>query len=222
MNRPKILSSEMRPAIDRDAPAPERIKPHDWLSSELKERYFKRLEKKGYFELYVSKQAAEKMVNHAKRYGRIKQEALGFMLGDVCTSGRKRFEMVRDIVTGPLLTSADRVRFDKESYAELFAELDASGFDYVIVGWYHSHPGYGCFMSKTDLSTQISAFRESFHSAIVVDPINKEIDAFKLKGKKCVSVDFSVYWHDLETPYSSESIRKYRIVKDRAIPIKPR
>jgi len=211
--KPKILSSEVRPAIERDPPATENTRIHDWISEAARERYEYRQREKGYFELYVSKLAAEKMVNHAKRFGRIKKEALGFMLGDVCVSGKKYFVMVRDIVTGPLLSSADRVRFDKDSYAELFAELDSSGFDYVIVGWYHSHPGYGCFMSKTDLNTQSSAFRESYHTAIVIDPINKEIEAFRLKGKNCVSTDFSIYWHDLESPYSSQSIKRYRIVK---------
>ncbi|MEM2838616.1 MAG: Mov34/MPN/PAD-1 family protein [Thermoplasmata archaeon] len=211
--KPRILSSEIRPAIDREPPSPQNTRGHDWLSDEGKERYAKRLKDKGYFELYVSKQAAEKMVNHAKRFGRIRREALGFMLGDVCISGRRRFVMVRDIVTGPLLSSADRVRFDKENYSELFAELDSSGFDYVIVGWYHSHPGYGCFMSRTDLNTQQSAFKESFHSAIVIDPLSKEIAAFKLKGRNCVPLDFSIYWHDLESPYPQESVRRYRVVK---------
>lgn len=211
--RPRILSSETRPAIERAPPAIENTRWHDWLSADAKERYEERLKEKGYFELYVSKQAAEKMVNHAKRFGRLRREALGFMLGDVCASNKKRFVMVRDIVTGPLLSSADRVRFDRDSYSELFSELDSSGFDYIIVGWYHSHPGYGCFMSRTDLSTQMSAFKENFHSAIVIDPINKEIEAFRLKGRSCVPLDFSIYWHDLESPYPRETVKRYRVVK---------
>jgi|YelNatPaOPRAMG01_1025707.scaffolds.fasta_scaffold09540_8 proteasome lid subunit RPN8/RPN11 len=211
--KPRILASETRPAIDREPPAIENTREHAWLSKDAKERYAKRLREKGYFELYISKLAAEKMVNHAKRFGRLRREALGFMLGDVCASGRRRFVMVRDIVTGPLLSSADRVRFDRESYSELFSELDSSGFDYVIVGWYHSHPGYGCFMSKTDLNTQLGAFKESFHSAVVIDPINREIAAFKLKGRECVPIDFSIYWHDLENPYPQESVRRYRVIK---------
>ena len=216
MRKPKILASETRPAVEKEPPDIERIKPHEWLSEDLKKKYAERVADKGYFELYISKLAVDKMVNHAKRFGRIKKEALGFMLGDVCVSGKKHFVMVRDIVTGPLLSSADRVRFDKESYSELFAELDSSGFDYIIVGWYHSHPGYGCFMSKTDINTQTSAFHESYHSAIVIDPINKEIEAFKLKGKHCVPIDFAVFWHDLETPYCPPSVKRYRIVRNKS------
>jgi len=153
------------------------------------------------------------MVNHAKRFGRVRKEAMGFMLGDVCESERRRFVVVRDIVTGALLSSADRVRFDDKSYHELFSELDSSGFDYVIVGWYHSHPGYGCFMSPIDMNTQTTSFAESYHSAIVIDPILKEIAAFKLKGRRCVHTDFTVFWHDLESPYGAPKIKKVRVVR---------
>ncbi|VDO39224.1 unnamed protein product, partial [Onchocerca flexuosa] len=41
-----------------------------------------------------------------------------------------------------------------------------------VVGWYHSHPGYGCWLSGIDVSTQAlnQQFQEPF-VAIVVDPI---------------------------------------------------
>ena len=215
-NKPRILSSQSRPVIERDPPDAEHIKPHEWLSPGLKAGYQERLAKKGYFDLYISKVAAEKMVNHAKRFGRLRKEAMGFMLGDICESERRRFVVVRDIVTGALLSSADRVRFDNKSYAELFSELDASGFDYVIVGWYHSHPGYGCFMSSVDLNTQVASFRESYHSAVVVDPIRKEIAAFKLRGSRCIEENFAVFWHDLESPYAAPKIKKVRVVKKKS------
>lgn len=41
-----------------------------------------------------------------------------------------------------------------------------------IVGWYHSHPGYGCWLSKIDIDTQMAC--QSYQDpaiAIVVDPI---------------------------------------------------
>jgi 26S proteasome regulatory subunit N11 len=213
MARPVIPSSQERPVIERTPPDREHVKPHDWLSAEMLSSYQKRLSKKSCFDLYVSKVAVEKMVNHANRYGRIRTEAMGFMLGDVCEHERHRYVIVRDIVTGALLSSADRVRFNKDSYSELFSELDSSGFDYVIVGWYHSHPGYGCFMSQIDLNTQMASFCENYHSAIVIDPLLKEIQAFRLKGKRCTYVDFAIYWHDLESPYSTVKIKKVRIVK---------
>ena len=41
-----------------------------------------------------------------------------------------------------------------------------------MIGWYHSHPGYGCWLSGIDVSTQMlnQNYQEPF-VAIVIDPI---------------------------------------------------
>lgn len=49
-----------------------------------------------------------------------------------------------------------------------------------VVGWYHSHPGFGCWLSNVDCQTQQSF--EALHPravAVVVDPIQS------VKGKVC-------------------------------------
>lgn len=58
------------------------------------------------------------------------------------------------------------------------------GFNYI--GWYHSHPSYGCWLSRIDVSTQ-SNYQMSPEPwlAIVIDPIRTvarervEIGAFR-------------------------------------------
>lgn len=56
----------------------------------------------------------------------------------------------------------------------------------VVVGWYHSHPSFGCWLSSVDINTQ-----QSFEQlnpkcvAVVIDPIQSVrgkvvIDAFRL------------------------------------------
>jgi 26S proteasome regulatory subunit N11 len=56
----------------------------------------------------------------------------------------------------------------------------------MVVGWYHSHPGFGCWLSGVDINTQ-----QSFEAlnqravAVVIDPIQSVkgkvvIDAFRL------------------------------------------
>jgi len=56
----------------------------------------------------------------------------------------------------------------------------------MVVGWYHSHPGFGCWLSSVDIQTQ-QAFEQltSRAVAVVVDPIQSVkgkvvIDAFRL------------------------------------------
>lgn len=43
-----------------------------------------------------------------------------------------------------------------------------------VVGWYHSHPGFGAFFSSTDKKTQKDFFNQPFNIGLVVDPFRKE------------------------------------------------
>ncbi|MEG4634221.1 Mov34/MPN/PAD-1 family protein [Microcoleus sp. AR_TQ3_B6] len=48
----------------------------------------------------------------------------------------------------------------------------------TIVGWYHSHPGHGIFLSGTDLNTQRLCFKQIWQIAVVYDPLRREIGYF--------------------------------------------
>lgn len=56
----------------------------------------------------------------------------------------------------------------------------------MVVGWYHSHPGFGCWLSGVDINTQQSFEALSERAvAVVIDPIQSVkgkvvIDAFRL------------------------------------------
>lgn len=56
----------------------------------------------------------------------------------------------------------------------------------MVVGWYHSHPGFGCWLSGVDINTQQSFERLTERAvAVVVDPVQSVkgkvvIDAFRL------------------------------------------
>lgn len=64
--------------------------------------------------------------------------------------------------------------------------LNATGRPEMVVGWYHSHPGFGCWLSSVDTNTQQSFEQLTPRAvAVVVDPIQSVrgkvvIDAFRL------------------------------------------
>ena len=63
-----------------------------------------------------------------------------------------------------------------EEYSVSFSEEDFKVFEHTqfCVGWWHSHPGFGLFLSATDIKTHILSFQITRpHSvALVVDPTN--------------------------------------------------
>lgn len=64
--------------------------------------------------------------------------------------------------------------------------LKQTGRPEMVVGWYHSHPGFGCWLSGVDINTQQSFEALNARAvSIVVDPVQSVkgkvvIDAFRL------------------------------------------
>jgi len=116
---------------------------------------------------------------------------MGYLVGDYCRWKNKEYTIIEDAVTSDLETTSVSVHF--QAFEKAFDQLDKIDFDYVIVGWYHSHPGHGCFMSQTDISTQKRMFNKPFHSAVVVDPINKEFKVYKMTGNVPEEKVFAIY-----------------------------
>merc|ERR1711881_161197 len=66
------------------------------------------------------------------------------------------------------------------------AMMPAIGRTEPVVGWYHSHPGTGCFLSNVDCKTQSELFQRQQPRAVAVvcDPIlsvrgRVEVKAFR-------------------------------------------
>ena len=57
-------------------------------------------------------------------------------------------------------------RYVNDRLAELFPDGTA-----VIVGWYHTHPGFGIFMSGMDQFIHRNFFTQIWHVAMVLDPL---------------------------------------------------
>ena len=97
--------------------------------------------------------------------------------------------VVLDAFALPVEGTETRVNAQAEAYEYMVDFVQASrdhGRREHVVGWYHSHPGYGCWMSGIDCSTQLlnQQYTEPF-LAIVIDPVRTcaagkvEIGAFR-------------------------------------------
>ena len=138
-------------------------------------RYFKSVR--------ISSLALLKMAMHCKSGGNL--EVMGLMQGK--TVGRTF--VVLDAFALPVEGTETRVNAQAEAVeymVEYVQAHESTGRFEQVVGWYHSHPGYGCWMSGVDCATQITnqAFQEPF-LAVVVDPVRTmaagkvEIGAFR-------------------------------------------
>jgi len=129
-------------------------------------------------DIFVPESVICEMLDHAERGSSDNAEVMGLLAGSVFRDDKGKYATVSKAVTSGLLSDDVSVRFDPADMSALFDALDSLDFNYVIIGWYHSHLGIGCFMSDTDVSSHVSAFGESGY-AFVIDPIREELKIFK-------------------------------------------
>lgn len=120
-------------------------------------------------DVHISAVALIKMAMHARSGGSI--EVMGLMQGKV---GRHCF-IVIDVFPLPVHGTETRVNAGQEGHeflVEYIGKCPAVARHENVVGWYHSHPGYGCWLSGIDVQTQSThQLYEDPFLAIVVDPV---------------------------------------------------
>jgi len=190
---PRIVREMPRQAGRRVPPPKAALRPHPWLDEEARQRYTRWLESGKPFPLYLTQAVSERIRRHGERGAAQGREVLGLLVGELWRTDGESFAVVRDTATTALEATAFHVRFDRRAFARLFAALDRVGYEYLVLGWYHSHPGYGCFLSPTDLSTQRRMFRETYHSALVIDPVRRRIEVYALRNRAVEHRPFAVW-----------------------------
>lgn len=116
----------------------------------------------------ISLIALLKMLRHAVSGGNI--EIMGMLVGKI----HENSIIVNDVYPLPVEGTETRVNAQIEGYEFMVSYLTQNKLikpNENIVGWYHSHPGYGCWLSGIDVATQVlnQSFQDPY-MAIVIDP----------------------------------------------------
>ncbi|KAK7074065.1 COP9 signalosome complex subunit 5, partial [Halocaridina rubra] len=158
----------------------------------------------------ISALALLKMVMHARSGGSM--EIMGLLQGKV-GGPNKNVLIVMDCFGIPVEGTETRVNAQAEAYEYMVAYMESAtkvGRQETMIGWYHSHPGYGCWLSGIDVSTENlnQSYQEPF-VAIVIDPVRTissgkvNIGAFRTYPDNCI--------HPNEEPSEYQSIPQDKI-----------
>lgn len=159
-------------------------------------------------QVYISSLALLKMLKHGR--AGVPMEVMGLMLGKTLNlkyqqKKKTTHKLIRvsNMHTGEFVddytvqvidvfampqtgTGVSVEAVDPVFQAKMLDMLKQTGRPEMVVGWYHSHPGFGCWLSGVDINTQQSFEALSERAvAVVVDPIQSVkgkvvIDAFRL------------------------------------------
>ncbi len=132
--------------------------------------------------VFMSREALDTARNHGR--SSLGAEVGGILFGRVY---RNAALMAVDVVAAvPAHDAAGtpvHLTFTPQAWDHVFerrAELE-EGLE--VVGWYHTHPGLGVFLSGTDLKTHADFFGQPWQVAMVLDPVRGDEGVFLGSGE---------------------------------------
>ncbi|HEV3041049.1 MAG TPA: Mov34/MPN/PAD-1 family protein [Candidatus Angelobacter sp.] len=105
----------------------------------------------------------------------ILREQAGILCGHAYLSGQQPYLVIESAVAANTSSDAAHFKFHQHSWHAIWEHL---GNGSNIVGWYHTHPAMGIFLSPTDLRTQQLYFSSLWQIAVVVDPVSRKMGVF--------------------------------------------
>ena len=118
------------------------------------------------------------------------RELGGFLIGLTHDSPEPHLEIRRFLPATGVRRDFTSVTFTHETWSNLTREVDSSFPGEKIVGWQHTHPGFGIFLSSYDLFIHRHFFSAPWQVALVVDPRRQEFGFFQWRSSEIVDCGF--------------------------------
>jgi proteasome lid subunit RPN8/RPN11 len=135
--------------------------------------------------VYLSPAVYDSLSAHAAEDTSV--EICGVLVGTWARDAGGAFVRITDAIRGEAARNKfAEVTFTHDTWARINEEMDKRFADSAIVGWYHTHPDFGVFLSDRDRFIHEHFFSGPGQIALVIDPIRKTIGAFAWRDGKPV------------------------------------
>ena len=137
------------------------------------------------------------MQGHAR--SSLRREVAGVMVGprpEKQPDGRYVVHITDMIIAKHTKMSGASVTYTPESWRYMndkLAEMYPDG-DHVMLGWYHTHPGFGIFLSNMDLFIHTNFFTQKWHIAYVLDPVGFHSGFFSWDRAQSQVIKYGFPW----------------------------
>jgi proteasome lid subunit RPN8/RPN11 len=124
---------------------------------------------------------AQDVIDDIREHGRasLQVEVCGVLVGNVYHDDNGPWCHVAANIRGNGAEGRNaHVTFTSDTWAHINTTMDSEYADARIVGWYHTHPGFGIFLSEMDLFIHRNFFGEPWQIAYVDDPKGGDRGAF--------------------------------------------
>lgn len=146
------------------------------------------------------------------------KELGSIILGDYCQELGKTNVIISQFIEAKYTdASASTLTFTHETWDYVHREHEKKYLDKKIIGWQHTHPNYGIFLSNYDLFIQENFFNMPFQVAYVIDPIQNIRGFFQWKNGKIEKLKGYYIYDDIGKPIKIEQTK----TEKKPVKIKP-
>jgi proteasome lid subunit RPN8/RPN11 len=130
----------------------------------------------------ISGEVLRQIRQHARSSS--KTEVCGVLIGNDGAGGGNKIRIASCIAGQNAAQAGTHVTFTQDTWEHIYKIKDAEFPDERIVGWYHSHPGFGVFLSDHDTFIHKNFFSSPLQVAWVYDPHSDEEGCFGWIGER--------------------------------------
>jgi proteasome lid subunit RPN8/RPN11 len=122
----------------------------------------------------IERSAHAELIAHAKES--LNAEICGVLAGSVCVDDEGVFVQVEAAIRGTAANQGStHVTFTHATWNAIHQTMERDYPRLRIVGWYHSHPGFGVEFSEMDVFIQKNFFGSPTQIALVIDPVSGSV-----------------------------------------------
>lgn len=126
--------------------------------------------------IYISQSVYKEIHKFTKN--KTTNESGGMLVGNIIEEFGKTNIVIQGFVEAKYAEgTSTTLKFTHETWDYVHEEIDKRFQNGQIVGWIHTHPDFGIFLSEYDKFIQENFFKEEYQIAYVVDPI-QHIEGF--------------------------------------------
>jgi proteasome lid subunit RPN8/RPN11 len=162
-------------------------------------------ERQRYFQVVCKRSVLKDIACHGHSSREI--EVCGVLVGNVYRDEVGPYLFVEASIRGEFATNhAAQVTFTSATWSHIHDALEQHHSGQRIVGWYHTHPGFGIFLSGMDLFIHEHFFNLPWQVAYVYDPLRDEEGMFLWRQGKPVREPFVVEENAMNEPVIHEAL----------------
>ena len=133
------------------------------------------------FRIIIDESSFDRICNNAND----SREVGGILVGEVLRDENGPFLRVDDIIEAlHAEESGTELTITHATWNHIHEQMDTNFEGKRILGWYHTHPNFGIFLSERDQFIQQSFFNLPFQIALVYDPVRKTHGIFTWRDSK--------------------------------------